>query len=105
MSGSSNLFDPDRAPARQELAVALYRFAQAQGLDVQNRADLSGYADAGEVSPWARVGVEWSVYEGLLAGHPAGDEMFLSPTEAVSRAEFAAVLRTLCETVLPPQSE
>ena len=46
MSGSGSVFDPERAPARQELAVALYRFAQASDLDTEERADLSGYAHA-----------------------------------------------------------
>ena len=54
--GSGSTFDPDRAPARQELAVALYRFAQSSELDTQPRADLSGYADADQVASWARAG-------------------------------------------------
>ena len=101
MSGSGSVFDPDRAPARQELAVALYRFAQASDLDTEERADLSGYADADQVASWARAAVEWAVASGLLAGHSSGEDMLLSPSDTVTRAEFSAVLRTLCESVLP----
>ena len=101
MSGSGSMFDPERAPARQELAVALYRFAQASDLDTEERADLSGYADADQVASWARAAVEWAVASGLLAGHSSGEDMLLSPSDTVTRAEFSAVLRTLCESVLP----
>ena len=82
--------------------MALYRFAQNAGLDTRDRADLSGYDDAGQVASWARAGVEWAVSAGLLAGRTAEDgALLLSPGEPVTRAEFAAVLQTLCESVLP----
>ena len=102
MDGSNGSFNPDRTTARQELAEALYRFAQNAGLDTQNRADLSIYDDASQVASWARAGVEWAVSAGLLAGRTAEDgSLLLSPGEPVTRAEFAAVLQTLCESVLP----
>ena len=102
MSGNNaTTFDPDRAPARQELAAALYRFAQNAGLNTEQRADLSAYSDADQVASWARASVEWSVSVGLLTGYSTENGMLLSPTEPVNRAEFSAVLRTLCETVLP----
>ena len=38
----------------------------------------------------------------MLAGRTAEDgALLLSPGEPVTRAEFAAVLQTLCESVLP----
>ena len=102
MSGNSaTTFEPDRSPARQELAGVLYRFAQTAGLDTSQRADLSKYADADQVAPWARVSVEWAVAAGLLGGYELDEVMYLSPTDLVTRAEFCAVLYTLCETVLP----
>lgn len=101
LTGSGSTFDPERAPARQELAAALYRFAQYSKLDTSPRADLSSYADADQVASWARAGMEWSVSVSLLAGHSSGDEMLLSPSDTVTRAEFSVVLRTLCESVLP----
>ena len=81
--------------------MALYRFAQSLELDTQSRADLSGYADANEISSWARSATEWAVSAGLLAGHSSNGTMYLSPSDSVTRAEFCAVLRTLCESVLP----
>ena len=102
MSGSTaSTFDPERPPARQELATALYRFAQHQDWNTQARADLSAYADAGETAPWARTAMEWAVASGLLAGHSEGGLMYLSPSASVTRAEFSAVLQTMCQTFLP----
>ena len=101
LTGSGSTFDPERAPARQELAAALYRFAQYSKLDTSPRAALSGPAGADQGASRARAGMEWSVSVSLLAGHSSGDEMLLSPSETVTRAEFSAVLRTLCESVLP----
>ena len=86
----------------KKASEALYRFAQNAGLDTQNRADLSIYDDASQVASWARAGVEWAVSAGLLAGRTAEDgSLLLSPGDPVTRAEFAAVLQTLCESVLP----
>ena len=46
--------------------------------------------------------MEWAVSAGLLAGRTAEDgSLLLSPGDPVTRAEFAAVLQTLCESVLP----
>ena len=52
---------------------------------------------------WAREAVEWAVAQGLLAGRSAGGVQTLAPLGIVTRAEFSAVLKTLCETVLPKQ--
>ena len=41
--------------------------------------------------------------QGLLAGRSAGGVQTLAPLGTVTRAEFSAVLKTLCETVLPKQ--
>ena len=73
-----------------------------EAADTRDRADLAGYDDAGQVASWARAGVEWAVSAGLLAGRTSEDgALLLSPGEPVTRAEFAAVLQTLCESVLP----
>ena len=39
----------------------------------------------------------------LLAGRSTGSTQTLAPLGTVTRAEFSAVLKTLCETVLPKQ--
>ena len=38
---------------REQMAAILYRYARSQGRDVSARADLSAYADAEKISPYA----------------------------------------------------
>ncbi|MBS7219613.1 MAG: S-layer homology domain-containing protein, partial [Oscillospiraceae bacterium] len=104
MSGvDGETFAPERAPTRQELALTLFRYAKAAGLDTQKRAQLTSYSDAGQVAGWAQEAVEWAVGQGLLAGRSTNGTQILAPLGTVTRAEFSAVLKTLCETVLPKQ--
>lgn len=83
-----NTFRPDKDVTRQELMVMLWRFAQAEGYDVSARADLSSYADAGQVADWARTAVEWAVSRGML--HTEGGR--LDPGTAARRCDLAYAL-------------
>lgn len=101
MTGTSpRRFAPDLMLSRQEMALTLMLYVQKSGISTDRRADLSGYADGSSVAAWALSGMEWAVAAGLLTGRTTGGEAILDPTSAVTRAEFAAVLQTLCETVL-----
>lgn len=101
MTGPSpKRFAPDQVLTRQEMALTLMLYAQKSGISTDQRADLSGYADQANVADWARTAMEWAVAEGLLAGRTAGGTKTLAPAGTVTRAEFAAVLQTLCEDVL-----
>lgn len=101
MAGPSpKYFAPDQGLTRQEMALTLMLYVQKSGISTDQRADLSRYADESGVADWARTAMEWAVAEGLLAGRTAGNVNKLDPSSAVTRAEFAAVLQTLCEKVL-----
>lgn len=97
---SSKQFAPDQSLTRQEMALTLFLYAQNNKISTTQRSDLNGYADEGSVASWARTAMEWAVSEGLLAGRTSGNTKVLDPTGKVTRAEFAAVLQTLCEHVL-----
>ena len=58
-------------------------------MDVSARADLSGYADAGQISDYAREAVSWAVAVGLISGR---SETVLAPTGSATRAEVATIL-------------
>lgn len=101
MAGTSpKEFAPDRSLTRQEMALTLMLYVQKSGVSTDQRADLSSYADKNSVADWARAGMEWAVAEGILAGRTVGSTKMLDPAGTVTRAEFAAVLQTLCEDVL-----
>ncbi|WP_110503311.1 S-layer homology domain-containing protein [Flavonifractor plautii] len=46
-------FGPGDTITREQMAAILYRYARSQGRDVSARADLSAYADAEKISPYA----------------------------------------------------
>ena len=88
-SGISDGTNPGGAVTRQQLAALLYRFAESQGHDVTQRADLSAYPDAGSVSDYAVEPLQWAVAEGIVSGTTAGT---LNPQGTATRAQFAVML-------------
>ena len=47
---SEEKFGPDDSITREQFAAILYRYAQYKKIDVTATADLSGYADAAQIS-------------------------------------------------------
>ena len=50
---TDEVFGPNDAITRQQMAAILYRYAEYKGYDVSESADLSGYTDSGDVSAYA----------------------------------------------------
>ena len=91
---TSQQFGPNDTITREQLAAMLYRFAGDQGWDTSARADLSRYADAGQVSAWAVEALRWANAEGLIAGTSAAT---LTPGATATRAQVAVILMRFCE--------
>ena len=87
-------FAPNVGITREQLAVILYRYAQHCGLDVSAAEDLSGYADAQSVSPWAQAAMHWAVSAGLISGRSASA---LAPQSGATRAEIAQLLMSFAK--------
>ena len=88
---SQGVFDPSGDVQRQEIAKILNAFAaDAVGRKtLHNRIDvLSGYADAAQVSGWARESMNWAVASEFITG--SGGK--LDPRGAATRAQMAAIL-------------
>ena len=88
---SADTFCPTQAISRQDLAAILYRYACLAGAadETQSEDSLSGFADAGAVSGYARAALAWAVENGLLYGK---DGNRLDPKGTATRAECAALL-------------
>ena len=86
---SDTQFAPGDDITREQLAVILYRYATYQGYDVSQRADLSGFVDAGTISTYAQEALSWASAQGLVLGFEDGS---LRPQGTASRAQIAAVL-------------
>lgn len=83
-------FIPDRALSRQELAELLFRYETLARGNAAAPAPLSGFTDAGEAYAFAETALGWAAGTGLLQGTGGGR---LSPTDPLTRAQLAAVLR------------
>ena len=89
-------FGPNDTITREQMAAILYRYAQFKGYDVSNTGDLSRYADASQVSDWARTAIGWANAQGLITGNTATT---LNPTGSATRAEVATILMRFVENV------
>ena len=89
-------YRPDRSITREEMAVILYRYVGHKGCDVSASGDLSGFTDGLETSSWAVEAMEWATGAGLING--VGSNV-LSPEGTATRAQSAAILMRLCESI------
>ena len=91
------LFGPDNAVTREQMASIFYRYASYKGYDVSARADLSGFADADQISGYAQDTLAWAKAKQLIGGTSATT---LDPAESATRAQVAAILMRFCETIV-----
>lgn len=82
-------FRPDEAITREQMAAILFQYARFQGKLDGGRADLSAFADAASVSPWAQESLSWAVSQGLISGMSAHT---LVPGGSTTRAQAAVIL-------------
>ena len=89
-------FGPNDTITREQMAAILYRYAAYKGCDVTGQADLTGYADAGQVSAYAVGPMAWAVDAGLIGGTSSTT---LSPRGSATRAQAAVILTRLCQSL------
>ncbi|MBC5716750.1 S-layer homology domain-containing protein [Flintibacter faecis] len=89
-------FGPDEDVQRDQLAVIMMRYAQYLGLETPERADLSGFVDADQISAYAQEAMSWASAVGLLSGKGDG---IMDPQGVATRAEVAAMMARLDQMV------
>lgn len=87
-------FGPSDENTREQMAVMMYRYANAMGLDTSRESDLGGFPDAGKVSGFADSAVKWAVGEGLIQG----DRGNINPQGTAERAQCAIIIKRFMET-------
>ena len=83
-------FGPDDSVTREQLVVMLYRYAVKKGLDMSKKADLSAFADAAQVSGYAKDAMGWAVQNGIIKGRGSNT---LAPGGLALRVEVAAIFQ------------
>lgn len=94
---SATTFAPNAPITREQMAAILYRYAQYKGYDVSGKADLSGYADNGQVSAYAKDALAWANAAKLINGVT---NTTLDPQGSATRAQVSAILHRFCEGVV-----
>ncbi len=94
VAGESRAFQPDRAVTFEEAVAMVAKYAKAvHGADVDGDASaLDKFADAGDVSDWARGTMAWAVEAGLVNGEPTDEGTMLRPASDIMRERAAGVL-------------
>lgn len=89
MDAENAVFEPMREITREEMTVALLRFAASLDVDPTQRADLDAFWDAESISDNARDAMSWAVAVGLIRGVGNNE---LSPDTTTTRAQMAQVM-------------
>lgn len=91
---SDAAFGPEDNVTREQLAVMIYRYAQALKLVGNTTAGKLDFADADSVNDWASEAMSWLTANGILIGKPGN---LLDPQGNATRAEVSAVLERFVE--------
>ena len=81
-------FGPSDRITREQIAALMYRYAGSPALE--EKVDLSGFLDSGEISGYALDVVKWCVGRGLINGMGDGT---LAPQGETTRAQCAAIIQ------------
>lgn len=86
---SATEFAPDTPITNEQFVVFLFRYAKIMGVDmiIDAGADLSGYADADEITDYAYMAMIWAVEKGII-----GEDDLLAPTAEALRGDVANAL-------------
>lgn len=92
---TKNEFKPNDPITREQLVVMLYHYCGSP--EVSDILHKKYFADANQVSSWARPAMNWAVSNGVISGVRDGQKMLLSPRSNSTREQVAAIVaRTFC---------
>ncbi|MCI8397336.1 MAG: leucine-rich repeat protein [Clostridia bacterium] len=95
ISGYGNgTFGPNGNVTREQIAVILYRYANAIGMRTDERGYTNQFKDGDDISAWAHDAMSWAIEAGLFNGDNQGN---LKPTDSVTRAEVVALIKRFVE--------
>lgn len=88
---SETLAAPNADATREQVAVLFYRYEgnpEEEPTGAELEAILSVYPDADQIAPWAKIGVAFCTYFGLMQGDDDG----FRPQDNMKRCELAQVI-------------
>jgi len=85
-----NVFNPNGAVTREQLASMLFRYAKYKGDDVSFNSLIYSFADASMVSDYALDALGWANYNGIVTGVTIDR---LEPQGSAARAQVATMIK------------
>ncbi|MBR3992098.1 MAG: S-layer homology domain-containing protein [Clostridia bacterium] len=88
-------FDPNGKITREQLATMLYRYCSVKNLVVDERGDVSAFADKSKIHSYAADAMSWAVGKKLIGGVTKDT---LVPRGYATREQVATILKRFDET-------
>ena len=85
-------FGPDDNITREQLAVMLRNYANYKEKNTKSLASIESFKDNGQVSKYAREGVQWAVKNKIINGKTTKNGTIIDPRGNASRAEGSAMI-------------
>ncbi len=89
-------FDPSGILTREQTATLLLRYAKDKKYNVEERADITGYADYDKIGSYAVDAFSWANAKGIIKGVSATK---LDPKGKCTRAQVSEMFRLFCQNV------
>ena len=91
---STTKFGPNNNVTRAQLARFFYVYSEKNGINIEGKADISAFPDAGKVAEWAQTPIEWAVNAGLISGVAKPDgKTYLDPNGTATRAQATVMFK------------
>ncbi|MBQ6809806.1 MAG: S-layer homology domain-containing protein, partial [Firmicutes bacterium] len=84
-------FNPDANITREQICAVLVRLSDKVNGDISPIESAITFADAKDISPWAKDSVYTAQRAGLIYGSLDYGKLFMNPQDNASRAEVAAI--------------
>lgn len=88
---SATEFAPDTPITREQICKMMVTYCDFAGLSLPD-GDAVTFADAGEISKWARSYVAACSAAGLVSGIPLDGKLYFEPTATATRAQVATII-------------
>ena len=93
-----NVFGPNDAVTRQQMAAILWRYCKYKGYDVSIGEDTNilSYYDAFDVAGYAMPAMQWACGAGIIQGIEKNGSIYLDPNGNAIRSQCAVMIYRFC---------
>ena len=97
---SATVFGPDKNITREQICKMLLEYCNYEGITAVATEKAVTFADASQISGYAKKYVKTCQRAGLVNGEKVGSKYYFRPQDTATRAEAATMIRNLCYTYM-----